>query len=442
MDLKDPTPNRITQLEGLFRGTRFTNWLAHSDTNLAGISSRAISIVGKFLLVFYLARFLSLAELGIYGVFTTTVTLSVYLVGAEFYTYSTRELLVARRDQQPILIRDQAIFHLLMYMLILPALISVFLLDFLPFDLIVFFYTILVMTHLMQDIHRILIALSHATEAYIVSAISNGVWTIPAIVGGVLFPQLRTLNFVLICWAISACLAALIGSLLLMRWKLLKLTLETINWHWIWKGLTICYKFFLASIAYRIIDLSSRYIIQFFAGDSAVGVYTLFGSITKILPDFVFAGLVVVIFPRLVASFEQHNIEGYEFQLSRLKKAVITSSILLTPLFAAGIFLVIPILDRQELYSELPAYFALLLSAVIITLSFVPHYVLYAKKDDNQILLATVLGAALSILLNLLWIPRYGLFGAAGAAALSFGSVGLVKVYFARRGRVSFEISS
>lgn len=440
--MKENTPNRSTKLVGLFRRIRFAPWLAYGDHNLAGIGSRAISIVGKFLLVFYLARFLSLAELGIYGVFTTTVTLSVYLVGAEYYTYSTRELIAARTDQRPILIRDQAIFHLLAYTLILPALISVFFLDFLPLNLIVSFYLILVMTHLMQEIHRVLIALSHASVAYLISAISNGVWTIPAIVGGLLFPQLRTLNFVLFCWAISASLAAFIGLFLLIRWKLLQLTLDTINWHWIWKGLSICYKFFLASIAYRIIDLSNRYIIQFFSGDSAVGIYTIYGSITKILPDLVFAGLVAVIFPKLVASFERSNIEQYEYHMRRLKKAVITSTIFLTPLFIIGVYLMIPILGKQELYSELPTYFALLISAVIITLSFVPHYVLYAKKDDNKILLATVVGAALSILLNILWIPRYGLFGAACATALSFGTVGLIKVYYARRGRVSYEIAS
>ncbi len=160
------------------------------------------------------------------------------------------------------------------------------------------------------------------------------------------------------------------------------------------------------------------------------------------MPDLVFAGLVAVVFPKLVASFEHRNIEQYEYLLGRLKKAVITSSVFLTPLFIIGVYLVIPILDKQELYSELPTYFALLLSAVIITLSFVPHYVLYAKKDDNKILLATVMGAVLSILLNMLWIPRYGLFGAACATVLSFGTVGLVKVYFARRGRVSYETSA
>ena len=435
-------PNRGIRLVRLFRSTRFTNWLTHSDANLAGIASRVISIIGKFLLVFYIAKSFSLAELGIYGVFTTTVTLSTYLIGAEFYTFSTRELLAARTDQQPLLIRDQALFHFLTYTIILPALIGVFLLDFLPLDLIVSFYMILVMTHFMLEIHRILIALSHTTAAYIISAISNGVWTIPAIIGGLIFPQLRTLNFVFSCWAVSATVAVIIGVFLLMRWKLMQLSVETIDWNWIWTGLGICYKFFLASVAYRIIALSDRYFIQFFSGESAVGIYTLFASITKILPELVFAGLIAVIFPPLVASYERRNIEQFEYHLGRMKKAAIASTLFLAPLFVVGIFLVIPILGRQELYAELPTYFALLISAVIINLSVVPHYVLYAKKDDNQILLATVVGAALSILLNLLWVPRYGVLGAACATVLAFGSVGLAKLYFVKRGKVCHEFSS
>jgi O-antigen/teichoic acid export membrane protein len=423
------------------RGNSLSKRLAPSDHNFVGIGSRGVSLVGKFLLVMYLTRYLSLTELGMYGVFSTTVLLAIYLIGAEYYTYSTRELLAVESERRPKLIRDQAVFHVLIYALVLPMLIIVFLLDFLPFSLIVSFYIILVLTHVSQEIHRILIALSHASAAYLISALANGVWTIPAIAGGLLFPQLRTLQFVLASWAFSVCLSVILGLFILWRWKLLQLSLEGINWQWIWKGLGISYKFLVASMAYRIIDSSDRYFIQYFFGESTVGIYTLYASISKILHDLVFAGSIAVIFPLLVNSFQQHDLEQYRYHLGRLKKAVIASSLFLTPFFVVGIYLMLRFLGRQELYVELAAYFILLLSSIIINLSVVPHYVLYARRKDNQILISTLFGALLNIILNLLWIPPYGLFGAALATTLSFAFVGLAKLYYVQRGSVEHEIS-
>lgn len=68
-------------------------------SQLTNIAIRGSTLASKFLLIFFLARFLEPSELGVYGLFAATIGYSLYLLGFDFYTYTTRELLKCDRSQ-------------------------------------------------------------------------------------------------------------------------------------------------------------------------------------------------------------------------------------------------------------------------------------------------------------------------------------------------------
>jgi hypothetical protein len=51
---------------------------------LINISLRGMTLVSKFLLIFFLAGFLEPKELGLYGLLAATIGYSMYLLGFEF----------------------------------------------------------------------------------------------------------------------------------------------------------------------------------------------------------------------------------------------------------------------------------------------------------------------------------------------------------------------
>jgi O-antigen/teichoic acid export membrane protein len=400
--------------------------------NAIAIGLRGASILGKFLLITFLARFLSLADLGIYGLFQTSVLLVIAILGFEFHTYTTRQILRVGDGERPLMVRNQSVMHLLAYLLILPLTLIIFWGAFLPWQIAIYFYLITILLHMGQEITRLLITLSRATAAYFVSFFLQGLWTYLYVGTTLLVPTARNLDVLFIFWLFSAAVGVAVGLLLIASMGLLRHTDEEIDWGWIKNGLRVSTHFFLGVLAYRVIDLSDRYFVQYFNGETAVGIYTLFGSVANIAQDFIYAGIVALIFPRMVHSFQNQDYAAYADQLRRLKRDVSRGAVVMALLLTVGIFILILLLGRDELRDQIAAFFLLLSSNMVLIFSFIPHYQLYVHGKDNLILRSVIAGVLVNLILNSILIPYWGIIGAGIATVVSFSLVGFLKAWFLR----------
>jgi O-antigen/teichoic acid export membrane protein len=402
--------------------------------NFVALSLRVISVGGKLLLVLYVGKYLSLADLGVYGLFSTTVLLAIYLVGFDFYTFAARELLARPAAARPALLRDQLVCHLFGYALLLPALLLVFFFGFLPWALLGVFYWVLVTTHLCQEIHRTLITLAAPISAYAISAIAHGLWTVPVIVLGLVHLPFRSLPVVLSAWALCATLGLGVGAFRLRQLGVLPASRRPVDWRWIARGLAVSWKFFLSSLSLRGVEFSNRYFIHYFFGDARVGAYTLFASIANTLHDFTVTVVAAPAFAPLVTSFQRGDLQTFRLQLSRLRKGLVRSSLILLPLFAIATQALVMILERPTLRVELPCFYLLLAGAIALNLSLTPHYTLYVRQRDELILSAGIFAILISIATNVLLVPTYGATGAGAASLLAMMGLGLSKHFFVTRG--------
>ena len=60
---------------------------------------RGSTLASKFALIFVLAKFLEPAEVGLYGLFSATIFYCLMALGFDFYTYSTREIIVSDKKK-------------------------------------------------------------------------------------------------------------------------------------------------------------------------------------------------------------------------------------------------------------------------------------------------------------------------------------------------------
>jgi len=400
--------------------------------NVVGLGLRGLSILGKFFLITYLTAQLTFTDLGIYGLFLTSIVLVNYVQGFEFHTYMARQILGNSPEDRANLLFNQALFHLILYTLVLPTILIIFLFEFLPWSLIIYFYWIAIAVHIAQEIHRLLIVISKPTLAYLILFFSHGLWTIGYILIAWQNPNWRNLDMLFLSWGISATLGVIVGAVALYNLGLLTLEKKTVRWDWINTGILVSYKFFIGIIAYRVIDLSDRYFVQYFEGEEMVGVYTLFGSVTNIAHELVFTGIVALIFPLMIRSIQQQDMVSYQKHMSRLKRDVLISSAGIAVLMVIGIYVLIYFLQRPELALNMPTFFLLLGSVTILNLSTIPHYQLYAYGLDHLIMRSVILGVFLNLILNTLLIPPFGIIGAASATIISFGVVGIAKMLFAQ----------
>jgi len=93
---------------------------------LINLALRGLSMGSKFFLVIFLAKYLSISDIGTYGLIVATVSFSIILLGGEFYTYSQRELLGLDKSKWFCIIQHQTIATLLLYIVILPSQLVIF----------------------------------------------------------------------------------------------------------------------------------------------------------------------------------------------------------------------------------------------------------------------------------------------------------------------------
>ncbi|MDC4293270.1 hypothetical protein NQ625_14950, partial [Acinetobacter baumannii] len=92
---------------------------------LINLSIKALTLLGKFILIFYIAKYLPPQEVGIYGLLVVLVSYSLYAVGFDFYTFSTRELLHKEKEKWGGFLKTQGYLILFAYLLFLPLILLV-----------------------------------------------------------------------------------------------------------------------------------------------------------------------------------------------------------------------------------------------------------------------------------------------------------------------------
>ena len=89
----------------------------HSLIRLINVALRGTTLASKFLLIFFLAKFLEPKQLGLYGLLTVTIGYALYLLGFDFYTFTTREIIKLKRHEWGGLLKDQGALSLVLYVL-------------------------------------------------------------------------------------------------------------------------------------------------------------------------------------------------------------------------------------------------------------------------------------------------------------------------------------
>ena len=356
-----------------------------SRTRILNMLLRACTLGARFVFVFFLAKFLDAKAVGYYGLFTATVGYFLYLVGLDFYTYTTREILKAQLEQRGQMLKGQASLSALLYIVVVPLAVWMLPQAQWPSELLLWFFPILVLEHLNQEISRLLIALSEQITASLILFMRQGSWAL-AIVGLMAVnANMRHLQAVMACWLTAGLIAALLGvhkvkHLGMGGWRL------PVNWVWVRKGASVSLSFLLATLALRGVQTIDRYWVQSLSNTETVGAYVLFLSIAGTLMVFLDAGVFAFAYPELIALHhkQQHT------QAHRKVKQLLMYVLLAAAVFSGISWLLLPYLLQwinKPLYMQsIGLYPWLLLATAINALGMAPHYALYAQGRDKVII--------------------------------------------------------
>ena len=171
----------------------------------------------RFLLIIVLAKLFSPSEVGLFGLLSATVVISQLLIGGEYYSYSQRELISMGKDRWSFVLQHQVVALLLLYALFLPLLASLFHWAVLPDNLLSWFYLILILESIAQELNRVMIAMQRQVTASCILFCRHGLWVLCVLPYMWINPGSRSLDLIFSAWIVGCAIAIVLGLLMIKR---------------------------------------------------------------------------------------------------------------------------------------------------------------------------------------------------------------------------------
>lgn len=273
---------------------------------MLNIGLHAATLGTRFLFIFFLAKYLDPAWVGYYGLFTAAVGYSMYFVGLDFYTYVTREIIKTPVDQRGQLLKSQAALSGFLYLVLWPFALLFLIQSGWPGHLVWWFFPILMLEHFNQEMSRFLVAMSEQITASVILFVRQGSWAMAIVALMTWNTPSRNLDTVMALWAIAGVASAAIGI-----WKLRQLRMggwvNSVNWGWIKKGISVSLAFLMATLALRGMQTIDRYWLEALGGIEMVGAYVILLGVAGTLMAFLDAGVFAFAYPALIKLSHEQN---------------------------------------------------------------------------------------------------------------------------------------
>jgi O-antigen/teichoic acid export membrane protein len=404
-----------------------------SAKGFGNIILRIIVLISKFLFVFFLGKYsLNKTDLGEYGLLVSTIAFLIYFLGFDFYVFNTREIL-NEKSKTIAKVVNQFFFHLVTYIVFIPIILFfVFGFNFLETKYLYIFILLIISEHLSQELFRLYTSLESSLKANFILFVRSSIWIWYVFFDYFILKNPINLLKYFTIWTFFSWISVLIGVFfLLSKLGITSLVFNRPDYKWIFAGLKQSSIFFLSSLCYLIIQLSDRYMISFYFNKELVGVYTTYAQFVNAIDIFTFSGITMIFFPKLIKNYSNKiSFEKIkkEFSLKLLISIIVL--ILCSYLIAPHIY---AFLEKDLFLEHISSYNILLVAVFFLVMSNVFHYDLYAKRKDKLLFIISLIAMVINFILNLFFIPKYGVFGASITTFLSFLIIFILKLYFSRK---------
>lgn len=361
----------------------------------ANVALRGLSLGSKFVLLIAMAGFMSPSAIGEYGIFAATIGYALFILGLDFYTYSTREMLGSSAGSQRAILRNQAAFFVACYAAMLPVLYLILTrFDVLPRRMVGAFFVLLPLEHLAQELSRLLVVSGQPVAASLLGFLRSGSWVFASVALMAAVPAARNVETVIYAWGAGSLCSVLFGAACLRGLSPAGLR-ESVDWRWIWRGLCVCVPLLVATLAIRGLFVADRYFVQRYAGAEMLGVYTLFISIANAIQSFLDAAVHSFQYPRVVKAARSKDRTRFGHAVRSLNRATMGTAIALAGVAAASMPILLSCLHRPIYAAHIGMFFWILAGTALFAMSMVPHYALYAVGRDRAIVAANLACAIL-----------------------------------------------
>tara|TARA_B110000211_G_scaffold40991_1_gene42476 strand:- start:88 stop:1314 length:1227 start_codon:yes stop_codon:yes gene_type:complete len=384
----------------------------------------------KLAFTLFLGSIFTESEFGLYSLIISSIYISLTLIGFEIYLDCNRKIIQKdKQKEQNSILNNQLAAYIPIYFVF--TIIIFFIPErIIPKDFIFLFFTISLIEHLNTEIFRLLLALRKTVIANLLFFIRNGLW--PLVIYVLYYFNMQLNISILLTYWLYACLLSLIIGFIYIR-KKYKFNFHLINRKTIIESYKYAFIFFIGTIAYKIVEFSDRYFIDYYLDKESVGVYSLYSQFGSVLNTIIFTIVISIGYPKLLKAIYTNNFK----LIIKEKNDMLIEIVIISVLTLFGGYLLLDSLlgiINKPLYLEFNYLFYLvIISNILLNISYVYHFIMIGYQKDYEITFLTLIGAAINILLNIILIKNYGIIGAIFSKIFAFLFILISKYIMQRR---------
>ncbi|WP_143474486.1 lipopolysaccharide biosynthesis protein [Pseudoalteromonas sp. PAB 2.2] len=352
---------------------------------MINIALRLSVLVSKFFFIFLAAKYLSLSDMGEYGIFIASVTYSIYLIGFDFYTFSNRAF-IQSESEQALIASKQLSFNLLSLSLVTIPFLLLFFLDVFSVDILLIFCMVVISEYLGQEIGRLLIASGRVIAASWTLFIRSALWSYIVVFLMVFNPDYISLKVILGFWLLSSWLALFIGVYYLRDIFSLAPFKFNIDSKWIFRGINISIILFFGTLLARAVFTGDRLILELLGHKELVGIYAVYVGLCNVFMTFADSAVFQFSYPKQIKNFKNKNMHAILNQMKKDAVAIVFVYILIISGYYVLLEFLFSYIGKQEYLNYINYFWGLLIAYFFIVISYIPHYVIYAANEDRKIL--------------------------------------------------------
>lgn len=386
----------------------------------ANLTVRAAGLAVRLGLVLYLTRFLGIDEVGQFGLIQGAAGLTPIVLGWGVTYFLGREIIGASPLEAGRLVRDRLLLTVasltaggtVVAGAVLSGVIAA------PGSAL-WIAAILFLEALAFDLHFVLISLGRPLAANFLLFVRSGLWVVPAAGLGLLFPALRTLDFVLLCWLLALVVNFAVLSRLVRDWPLAEIARSPVDAGWVAGRMRRGGLIYLNDLGIAGMIFLDRYIVHAVLDLRATGIFVLHWAIANAVHVLVTAATVQVSLPLLVEAYRRGGEPAWRIVLRGVEIRTFSTAI---PLSLA-VFLIARYVLPLVVGTGSPIDGALLgwmlVATVIRLMADVLNYGLYSRGLDQTLAWINIGGVLATIGLSLMLLHGLGITGVGVSMALT-----------------------
>lgn len=376
------------------------------------MATRIAMMAAKFALALYLARYMGLESLGLYGLLASAVAALPVLFRAGIFNILSRDSVTQSKEDLTLNLFRYYVGVLVIYVSILPIVIGASFFVDLGFPILLV-YLLVIIEHIVIDWFYLLISLRRPVRSNLMLFAQAGGWMFAFMLCSWFWPEMRTISTLLLFWAGGGLfsIATTLGIWAAYPWKNIP---KSFSKQWYlekWKSSRLYYVGDIANAGSVHID---RYLVGIVLGLEWAGVYVFFWQMANAVYTLVTTGVLHLYRPLLIDSYHKNNNspEFLSLYAKSLKRIALSSLFLsLSVVFIAPY--VADWADKPQTTSSLPVLWLLLSAMFLKVLSDGAGNALFAQRRDTTLIGSNLVAMSFVTGFVFIGLKVYGLYGAA-----------------------------